>query len=301
MSKLTDEALALHGGCDCTSIKYTIFIPPVSSRPVLTPSSENNNLGPILAPKIFFDHCNKCRRVSGAILQAWLSCPQTWVCWSLSSTHDNDRISLSTSEILKEHTAVSGIISHYESSPGLENSLVFGIGIAKVLWDFEATSNLLCSVACYASTWFQKTTNHLGASPNNYCASLGVDACATVGYRGASSDDGYATANDGRAAPEIEVLPRMMDVDETSYTLLEAMLEAWVTSGADDAVCEFVSPEPEPELYEPTRNELMIAPTDGVAKLPSPGFVDIAVAGPTLFEAAAAGVGFGDGVAGEFP
>ncbi|KAH8671802.1 Mss4-like protein [Tricladium varicosporioides] len=105
---LTNESLTLTGGCDCTSIAYTISIPPLDSRPTLEES--------IKPPKIYFDHCNKCRTVSGALVQAWINIPQTWVTFSLSSTKDGDRVKLTVEDVLKEHTATSGIMSHYKSS-----------------------------------------------------------------------------------------------------------------------------------------------------------------------------------------
>ncbi|PMD16174.1 hypothetical protein NA56DRAFT_692922 [Hyaloscypha hepaticicola] len=83
MSSLSPNAFTLHGGCDCKSIRYPISIPELSARLILP--HEDPTGAEVRSPEIFLEHCDKCRRVSGALLQAWLSCPQEWVEWGTTS------------------------------------------------------------------------------------------------------------------------------------------------------------------------------------------------------------------------
>ncbi|KUJ07228.1 uncharacterized protein LY89DRAFT_631807 [Mollisia scopiformis] len=115
MSPLPSGPFTLHGGCDCTAVRYTISVPAGTT----TPSEENRLL------KIFFDHCNKCRRVSGALVQAWLSCPQEWLEWSVGSTgplpsEEKVRtwVTTSTKDVLKSVPGASPV-ANYASSPGV--------------------------------------------------------------------------------------------------------------------------------------------------------------------------------------
>ena len=114
MGKLSNEALELHGGCDCKAVRYKISIPPVQERPLLVPAAENDGEGDLLPPKTYFDHCNKCRTVSGAIVQCWLNCPQTWVDWYFSSTAEPSKDAVSTKDVL--HISPPAF-TLYKSSP----------------------------------------------------------------------------------------------------------------------------------------------------------------------------------------
>ncbi|KAF8853055.1 hypothetical protein BDZ45DRAFT_677962 [Acephala macrosclerotiorum] len=123
MSPLPAEPFTLHGGCDCTAIRYTISVPALAARPVQ--SGKDSKGEDVRPPKIFFDHCNKCRRVSGAIVQAWLSCPQEWLEWSVGSTGplpSEEKVrtwaTTSTKDVVKSVPGASPV-ANYGSSPGV--------------------------------------------------------------------------------------------------------------------------------------------------------------------------------------
>ncbi|KAE9368122.1 hypothetical protein N431DRAFT_429324 [Stipitochalara longipes BDJ] len=114
MSSLSPDAFTLHGGCDCKSIRYTISVPEFSSRSIL-PDEDTTGAedGP---PRIFLDHCNKCRRVSGALVQAWLSCPQEWVEWATTSAEDPSTFtSLNTTDLTSSRPGSLPVINYASS------------------------------------------------------------------------------------------------------------------------------------------------------------------------------------------
>jgi hypothetical protein len=137
MSYLPQEAFTLHGGCDCRAIRYTISIPAFPSRPILsTPDLSGREIRP---PEIFFDHCNKCRRVSGALLQAWLSCPQEWLEWHITRGNENSDLStlpnIATSDLIKSKPGES-TFTHYASSKEVTRSFCGKCG-TNLLYVFE--------------------------------------------------------------------------------------------------------------------------------------------------------------------
>ncbi|MCJ1391751.1 hypothetical protein MMC18_004616 [Xylographa bjoerkii] len=67
---LPDHPLVLHGGCNCRAIRYRITVPAQPARP-LNPFSD----GELTFPMIMTDHCNDCRRATGAILPVWICVP----------------------------------------------------------------------------------------------------------------------------------------------------------------------------------------------------------------------------------
>ncbi|CAG8954453.1 hypothetical protein HYFRA_00006081 [Hymenoscyphus fraxineus] len=61
---LPPESLQVGGGCNCGAIRYKISIPPLEQRP-LHPHSASED--PVHLPFSCIDHCNDCRRATGAI------------------------------------------------------------------------------------------------------------------------------------------------------------------------------------------------------------------------------------------
>ncbi|KAH7348939.1 Mss4-like protein [Rhexocercosporidium sp. MPI-PUGE-AT-0058] len=122
MPPLPPEGITLHGGCDCSAVQYKISIPPLSSRPI---AFEDKKTGQEPRyPQSFLDHCNRCRRVSGAIVQAWLTVPQDWVEWV--QTQNQGKQVISTTRELIEHPKAnephSLAVTNYMSSPGVVRS-----------------------------------------------------------------------------------------------------------------------------------------------------------------------------------
>lgn len=63
------EPFTITGGCNCRSIRYTINVPAFSDRPASVYCSPGASLPPdAKIPFIAIDHCNDCRRASGALL-----------------------------------------------------------------------------------------------------------------------------------------------------------------------------------------------------------------------------------------
>jgi hypothetical protein len=69
---LPDHPLLLNGGCNCGAIRYKIDIPMKAERPP-HPASK----GEVIFPVILTDHCNDCRKATGAILPTWICVPTT--------------------------------------------------------------------------------------------------------------------------------------------------------------------------------------------------------------------------------
>ena len=90
MAFLPKEAFTLTGGCFCGACRYTVAVPALEDRPVHptakpTPISATESVKTRI-PVIDLDHCNNCRRTSGAIIQCWFICPADWVKWELQTT-----------------------------------------------------------------------------------------------------------------------------------------------------------------------------------------------------------------------
>lgn len=75
---LSDEALTIHGGCNCRAVRYRIEVPPVSQRPI-HPWSD----GAVKLPMIVLCHCNDCRRASAGLTLAGFCAPVQFVQVSL--------------------------------------------------------------------------------------------------------------------------------------------------------------------------------------------------------------------------
>ncbi len=101
MAFLPKEPLTLTGGCFCGACRYTVSVPALEDRPLHptakpTPTSATKSVE-TRVPVIDIDHCNNCRRTSGAIVQIWFICPTDWVKWELQTT-SGDTHAFSTAE-----------------------------------------------------------------------------------------------------------------------------------------------------------------------------------------------------------
>jgi hypothetical protein len=112
MSSLPSTPFSVHGGCFCEAITYTISIPAFSSRPLLDPDRHTpkrpfgvQTQDAKRLPVISLDHCNSCRRVAGAIIQAWFICPQRWVTFSLLARNTSSDSNASEERITPKNTA----------------------------------------------------------------------------------------------------------------------------------------------------------------------------------------------------
>ena len=66
---LPKTAFAIHGGCGCGAIRYTVNVPEFSCRPQNPYRTHGVKLDEDLRlPMVTVDHCNDCRRATGAIL-----------------------------------------------------------------------------------------------------------------------------------------------------------------------------------------------------------------------------------------
>jgi hypothetical protein len=112
MSSLPKTPFSVHGGCFCKAITYTISIPAFESRPLLDSDRHppkhafgaQTNVAARL-PVISLDHCNSCRRISGAIIQAWFICPQRWATFSLLARNTSSDSNTSEERITPKTTA----------------------------------------------------------------------------------------------------------------------------------------------------------------------------------------------------
>ena len=79
---LPDRALTVEGGCNCGAVRYRVAIPALADRPLhpLAPVAE-----PVPLPFLVLDHCNDCRRATGALLPTWLCAPVEMCAVSLVS------------------------------------------------------------------------------------------------------------------------------------------------------------------------------------------------------------------------
>lgn len=68
---LPHHPLVLNGGCNCGAIRYKIAIPEKPERPIHPLSKE------VSFPVVLTDHCNDCRKATGAILPTWICVPIT--------------------------------------------------------------------------------------------------------------------------------------------------------------------------------------------------------------------------------
>ena len=76
---LPEHPVTVQGGCNCGAIHYKVQIPVVSERPLHPLSNPKNKATEVHLPFIVIDHCNDCRKATGAILSLWLCTPIKYV------------------------------------------------------------------------------------------------------------------------------------------------------------------------------------------------------------------------------
>jgi len=122
---------SLHGGCNCRAIRYTLNIPAVSERPVLSHAHESNGQGDIHYPLVCLDHCNDCRRATGSCVMIWIIVPRNLATMSFlkKSTakpwdgrrvevQDEERIEIPGSvACLRNDETADTFMSYFNSSP----------------------------------------------------------------------------------------------------------------------------------------------------------------------------------------
>jgi hypothetical protein len=84
--RFPEHPLTINGGCNCGSIRYKVNVPAFEDRPALPYCDENARDDTERIPTVFIDHCNDCRRASGALLPVWLICAISVVEFSINST-----------------------------------------------------------------------------------------------------------------------------------------------------------------------------------------------------------------------
>lgn len=122
MAFLPQEPVTLTGGCSCKASRHVVKIPALEDRPLVPealptpigPSDDGGNTVPTRFPLVDLDHCDSCRRISGAIIQCWLICPADWVEWSLTPRTGSGSGSEESSEVGLGHKDDDG----ENSSPG---------------------------------------------------------------------------------------------------------------------------------------------------------------------------------------
>ncbi len=76
---LPDHPITVNGGCNCGAIRYRADIPALAERPIHPSHAGMNISDPCRLPMIVIDHCNDCRRATGAVLPLWLCTPIAFV------------------------------------------------------------------------------------------------------------------------------------------------------------------------------------------------------------------------------
>ncbi|KAF2232326.1 hypothetical protein EV356DRAFT_256508 [Viridothelium virens] len=141
---LSNHGFDLHGGCNCSAIRYRISIPSILERPVHPLSPD----GSIRFPFSTTDHCNDCRRATGSILPAWLCVPAPMFSVSLRpppppdthhySTPDNELTWLSADEALRQDSEESqeSTVRFFVSSKDRTRSFCghCGTNVAYAVW-----------------------------------------------------------------------------------------------------------------------------------------------------------------------
>ena len=76
---LPDHPLTVQGGCNCGAIRYKVQIPALLDRPLHPLSDPKSKATEVHLPFIAIDHCNDCRKATGAIIPLWLCTPIKYV------------------------------------------------------------------------------------------------------------------------------------------------------------------------------------------------------------------------------
>lgn len=81
-----EHPFTINGGCNCGSLRYKINVPSFSDRRLLPYCDDHELSEKERIPAILIDHCNDCRRSTGAMLPVWVVCAISFVEISLNST-----------------------------------------------------------------------------------------------------------------------------------------------------------------------------------------------------------------------
>jgi hypothetical protein len=76
---LPPEAVTISGGCNCSAIRYRVSIPCISERPIHPTFNVASGKELVRLPFVCVDHCNDCRRATGALLGVVLCSPTSYV------------------------------------------------------------------------------------------------------------------------------------------------------------------------------------------------------------------------------
>jgi len=83
---IPEHSFTINGGCNCGSVRYKVNVPAFSDRPLLPYCDDHALSEKERIPAVLIDHCNDCRRATGAMLPVWLVCLISFVDISLDST-----------------------------------------------------------------------------------------------------------------------------------------------------------------------------------------------------------------------
>ncbi|KAJ9628830.1 hypothetical protein H2203_002733 [Taxawa tesnikishii (nom. ined.)] len=64
----TKDAVTITGGCNCRAFRYKVEVPPYDQRAEIPYYEAGYSPRDVRLPITFLDHCNDCRRASGALL-----------------------------------------------------------------------------------------------------------------------------------------------------------------------------------------------------------------------------------------
>ena len=115
---IPDTPFKVHGGCGCGSIRYTVNIPDKKDRPVQSAANEEKSWEEGRYPSLEADHCNDCRRVTGALINFWFIFPRDWATLTLkpSSSSDSEDVPATVLEDLSKGKEASSTLGIWKSS-----------------------------------------------------------------------------------------------------------------------------------------------------------------------------------------
>lgn len=118
------NAFKISGGCHCEAIRYTVSVPELQARsqtPYRTPGATAEDVGGDLRlPMVAIDHCNNCRRATGALLPMALITETTWSSVTcISKSNEGQNIELSAAELFDWETVKEKDVhlTVYKSTP----------------------------------------------------------------------------------------------------------------------------------------------------------------------------------------
>jgi rhodanese-related sulfurtransferase len=118
----------ISGGCNCRALRYDISVPLFEARPqnpYRTPgAAAKGSNGDFRLPMVAIDHCNDCRRATGALLPMILVTDITWVrticvTRAIESIKENEEITMPAIELFDFETVHEKdvYLNFYKSSP----------------------------------------------------------------------------------------------------------------------------------------------------------------------------------------